>query len=252
MRRLVLLALTQVIPCWGGEAYVEKSAMTSPHATQAAAADERFMYAVSSTAIAKLDRESGKELALSTGKASHLNSAVLIDGKLYAAHSNFPLKPEQGEIRVLDPETMKLELFHRFQEPPGSITWVLKREGSWWCHFAGYGTEKEKSCLLRYDAGWKETGRWAYPPELMKDWGTMSLSGGIWQGDILLTTGHDKKVIYRLKVPEKGGMVEWLGTIPSPFPGQGIAADPKTGGLVGIDRKRKAVIFAELVTEPQR
>ena len=250
MRGIVLLAFAQVLPCFGGEVYAEKSAMASPHATQAAAADDRFVFAVSSTDIAKLDRADGKELAVSTGKASHLNSAVLIEGKIYAAHSNFPLKPEQGEIRVLDPETMKLDLFHRFDEPPGSITWVLKREGSWWCHFAGYGTEKEKSCLVRYDADWKEIARWSYPPELMKDWGTMSLSGGIWQGDVLLATGHDKKVVYRLKVPEKGGAVEWLGTIPSPFPGQGIAADPKTGGLVGIDRKRKAVIFAELVTSP--
>lgn len=220
--------------------------MASPHATQAVAADERFVYAVSSTEIAKLDRSSGKELAVSTGKASHLNSAVLIDGKVYSAHSNFPLKPEQGDVRVLDPGTVKLDVFHKFENPPGSITWVLKREGSWWCHFAGYGLEKEKSCLVRFDAEWKETGRWTYPPELMKDWGLMSLSGGIWQGDVLLATGHDKKVIYRLKVPEKSGVIEWLGTLDSPFPGQGIAADPKTGGLVGIDRQRKAVIFAEL------
>jgi len=244
-----LMAMTVISSCLAGEAYVEKSAMSSAHASQAAAADERFVYAVSSTDIAKLDREGGKELAVSTGKAAHLNSAVLIDGKVYSAHSNFPLKPEQGDIRVLDPKTMKLEVFHQFENPPGSITWVLKREGSWWCHFAGYALEKEKSCLVRFDAEWKETGRWSYPPELMKDWGAMSLSGGIWQGDVLLATGHDKKLIYRLRVPEKGGMIEWQGSIPSPFPGQGIAADPKTGGLVGIDRKRKAVIFAELAKE---
>ncbi|WP_367872290.1 endonuclease [Luteolibacter sp. Populi] len=232
--------------CLAGEAYIEKSIVASPHATQAAAADGQFVYAVSSTAIAKLDRDTGKEIAVSTGKASHLNSALILDGKIYSAHSNFPLKPEQGEIRVLDPETMKLELFHRFEEPPGSVTWILKREGSWWCHFAGYGTEKEKSRLLRFDAEWQETGRWDYPADLVKDWGAMSLSGAVWQGDALLATGHDKKLIYRLKLPEQGGTMQWLGSIPSPFSGQGIAADPKTGGLVGIDRKRKAVVFAEL------
>ncbi|WP_052573003.1 hypothetical protein [Haloferula sp. BvORR071] len=247
MRKSLLGCLMAAVSsCLASEAYVETSVLTSPHAAQAAAADEHFIYAVSSTTIAKLDRETGKELALSTGKAAHLNSAVLIDGKIYFAHSNFPFKPEQGEIRVLDLESMKLEVFHQFAEPPGSVTWALKRDGSWWCHFAGYGTEKEKSCLLRFDAEWKETGRWNYPPELMKDWGAMSLSGGVWMGDLLLATGHDKKVIYRLKVPEKGGMIEWVGTVPSPFPGQGIALDPKTGGLVGIDRARKAVIFARL------
>ncbi|WP_264516017.1 hypothetical protein [Luteolibacter rhizosphaerae] len=233
-------------------AYVEKSSIASPHATQAAAADERFVYAVSNKVIAKLDRSNGAELALSEGEAFHLNSALLLDGRLYSAHSNFPEKPEQSDIRVLDPESMKLEVFHRFESPPGSLTWAIQREGSWWCHFAGYGAEKNKSCLVRFDAEWKETARWAYPEELMKDWGLMSLSGGIWQGDVLLATGHDKKLIYRLKLPVAGGVVEWLGTIPSPFPGQGIAADPKGGGLVGIDRKRKAVVFAELETATQR
>jgi len=237
--------------CLAREAYVEKSALASPHATQAAAADESFVYAVSSTVIAKYDRATGGELAVSTGKASHLNSAVLIDGKVYAAHSNFPLKPEQGDIRVLDPATMKLEISHRFENPPGSLTWALKRDGNWWCHFAHYGKDKDQARLVRYDAEWRETGRWDYPPELVKDWASSSLSGGIWQGDTLLTTGHDKKVIYRLQLPEKGTTMHWLDTLPSPFPGQGIAADPETGGLVGIDRGRKAVIFATIEKSPE-
>jgi hypothetical protein len=246
-----LVGLAGLACSYGQEAaYVEKSAFSSPYATQAAAADEHFVFAVSNKVIAKLDRATGAGLALSRGEAAHLNSAILLEGRLYAAHSNFPLKPEQSDIRVLNPETMKLEVFHRFENPPGSLTWMLRREGSWWCHFAGYGTEKKKSCLVRFDAGWKETGRWNYPEALMKEWGMMSLSGGIWQGDVLLATGHDKKVIYRLKVPAAGGSVEWFGSMPSPFPGQGIAADPKTGGLVGIDRARKLVLFAELGEGP--
>ncbi|QJE98912.1 endonuclease [Luteolibacter luteus] len=231
---------------FAGEAYVEKQAMPSPHATQAAAADEKFVYAVSSTAIAKLDRATGEELALSKGKASHLNSAVILDGKVYAAHSNFPLKPEQGEIRVLDPETMELGLFHRFDDPPGSLTWALRKGKEWWCHFAHYGKDNTKSLLLRFDESWHETGRWDYPADLVKDWGSASLSGAVWQGDVLLATGHDHKRVYRLKLPAEGKTMQWIDTVDSPFPGQGIAADPKTGGLVGIDRTRKAVIFTVL------
>jgi hypothetical protein len=45
-------------------------------------------------------------------------------------------------------------------------------------------------------------------------------------------------------VPKEGKVVELVEVIASPFPGQGIAADPKTGGLVGIDRGKKAVVFA--------
>lgn len=219
--------------------------MPSPHATQAAAMDGKFVYAVSNTTVAKLDGKSGKELALSTGEAAHLNSALVIEGKIYCAHSNFPRKPEQGDIRVLDPETMALTIFHRFENPPGSLTWVLRRDGNWWCHFAHYGLETEKARLLRYDDQWKETGRWEYPPELVKEWGVSSLSGAIWQGDVLLATGHDEKKIYRLKVPAEGKTVQWVDTLKSPFPGQGIAVNFKTGGLVGIDRKRKCVLFAE-------
>ncbi len=236
--------------CRAGECYVETATLPSSSATQAAAADAVFVYAVSSTGIAKLVRATGEQTAVSTGKASHLNSAVLIDGKLYSAHSNFPLKPDQGEIRVLDPKTMKLEIFHRFEKPPGSLTWALKREGSWWCHFAHYGADNGKSRLVRYDGKWRETGRWEYPPEVVEDWGTMSSSGGIWLGDTLLVTGHDKKLIYRLKLPQQGTTLIHLATLPSPFPGQGIAIDPKSGGLVGIDRGRKRVVFAKLEDLP--
>ncbi|MBX3742172.1 MAG: hypothetical protein KF712_14360 [Akkermansiaceae bacterium] len=226
-------------------AFVETRVVPSGYATQAAAVDDRYIYAVANKGIAKIDRADGRELAVSEGKASHLNSAVVMDGKIYCAHSNFPLKPEKGEIMVLDPQTMKLETFHELSEPPGSLTWALERDGSWWCHFAHYGKDNGNSVLVRYDADWKETGRWTYPPEFVAEWGKMSLSGAVWQSGELLATGHDKKRIYRLKVPEAGKVVEWVVTHPSPFPGQGIALDPETGGLVGIDRKRKSVVFAK-------
>lgn len=244
-----MIGLAACMAAKGEVAYVETRTVPSKYATQAAAVDGRFIYAVASKEIAKIDRAEGKEVALSEGEATHLNSAIVMDGKVYCAHSNFPMKPEKGEVRVLDPETMKLTIFHEFIEPPGSVTWALERDGSWWCHFAHYGKENGKSVLVKYDGEWKETGRWSYPQKLVKEWGNMSLSGAIWQGGDLLATGHDKKSIYRLKVPEQGTTLEWVETCPSPFPGQGIAADPQSGGLVGIDRKRKAVVFAEAVKQ---
>src|SRR5439155_18267597 len=103
--------------------------------------------------------------------------------------------------------------------------------------------ENARSVLVRYDDGWREMGRWTYPKELVADWGSYSLSGGLWQGDDLLATGHDKRLIYRLRLPKDGAVVEVMEAIPSPFPGQGIATDPKTRRLVGIDRGKKAVMF---------
>lgn len=225
-------------------AYQQTRSLPSVHATQAAAADDKAVYAVSSTTVAMYDRATGKELGTSTGPAQHLNSAFLHEGKVYCAHSNFPKKPHQSDIRVFDPATMKLTIFHAFEGPPGSLTWAVKRDNHWWCHFAHYGKDKARSVLLKLDEHWQEVGRWTFPPELVADWGNYSLSGGIWNGEELLATGHDKKVIYRLRLPKEGKVAELVDVIPSPFPGQGIAVDPKTGGLVGIDRDKKAVLFA--------
>ena len=44
----------------------------------------------------------------------------------------------------------------------------------------------------------------------------------------------------------RGTVLDLKERVPCPFPGQGIAADPATGGLVGISRARRAVIFARL------
>jgi len=228
------------------QAYVQTAFLPSAHATQAAAADARFVYAVANGYVVKHERATGTELGKSTGKAVHLNSGFLWKDRLYCAHSNYPATPHQSDIRVLDPQTMELGVFHVFADPPGSLTWAVRRGNDWWCHFAHYGKDNHKSVLVRFSADWREHGRWTYPPDLVRDWGSFSLSGGVWQGDDLLATGHDKRVIYRLRVPEKGERVEFVATIAAPFPGQGIAVDPKSGGLVGIDRAARRVVFAEL------
>ena len=79
----------------------------APEAHQAAAADQRFFYAITSRAVAKYDRTTSKRVALSTGAARHLNSGFFWKGKLLCAHSNYPFKPERSEIMVLDVDTMK-------------------------------------------------------------------------------------------------------------------------------------------------
>lgn len=217
----------------------------APEATQAAAADATSVYAVSDTQVVRYDRATGRELARSTGPAEHLNSAFLWDGNVYCAHSNFPHKPDRCEIRRLDPADMKLTIFHAFADPPGSLTWAVRKGESWWCHFAWYGKDNGRSVLVRYGADWKETGRWAYPPALVADWGKYSLSGGVWDGETLLATGHDKPTLYRLQVPAAAdGTITVVETMPVPFPGQGIAIDPTSGDLVGIDRAHRRVLFA--------
>lgn len=227
-------------------AYVKTGALQAPEANQAAAADERVVFAIDNAVVGKYDRASGALLARSTGAAKHLNSGFIWNGKLYSAHSNYPRKPEQSEIKVLDPESMALSTYKDFGDYRGSLTWAVRKNGRWWCNFAHYGKDNAQTVLVELDGDWKERGAWHYPREVVRDLGTMSISGGLWQGDLILATGHDHRRIYRLRVPKTGSVLELVDVIPSPFPGQGIATDPKTGGLVGIDRAKREVVFAEL------
>ena len=218
----------------------------APEAHQAAASDGEFVFAITSRAVAKYDRKTGKRLAVSTGEARHLNSGFVYTGQLLCAHSNYPLTPEQSEIKSLDPKTMKLKTFHDFRDYGGSLTWVIRKDGAWWCNFAKYGEQNARTFLCRFDDDWKETGRWTYPDKVIRQLGSYSLSGGLWRGETLLATDHDHGRLYRLKLPKSGKVLESLGTRPVPFTGQGFAIDAKSGGLIGINRAKKQIVFAEL------
>lgn len=65
-----------------------------------------------------------------------------------------------------------------------------------------------------------------------------------WRDGELLVTGHDDRVGFRLRIVEGESVLKLVGTETIPFTGQGIAHDPKTGGLVGIDRGKKLIVFA--------
>ncbi len=220
--------------------------LKSEYATQAAAATESRIFAVSSTKVAMYDRATGKLLAVSDGKAEHLNSAFVWKGKVYCAHSNYPRTPETSEIRVYDPATNKLTVFHAFQKPPGSLVWNVHDGKNWWCCFAHYGAENVKTVLIKYGDGFQERARWSFPKKVVDDWDRMSGSGGIWDGDTLLVTHHHFPVLYRLKVPKQGKELVFVEALSCPFPGQGIARDPNSGGLVGIDRGMRKVLFVTL------
>jgi endonuclease/exonuclease/phosphatase family metal-dependent hydrolase len=221
------------------------SAFSAAEANQAAAADERHFYAITNSHIGKYDRASGQRLAVSTGEAKHLNSGFVWEGKLYCAHSNYPLVPEESQIKVLDPESMRLATYKDFGNFGGSLTWAVREGGHWWCNFARYGTDNAQTFLVRFDNDWRETGRWRYPPEVVRDLGRMSISGGIWHEGSLLVTGHDDPVLFRLALPrDTNELLTFTEKQSAPFTGQGIAADPVTGGLVGIHRAKRQVIFA--------
>lgn len=219
--------------------------MPAEEAHQAVAADEHSVYVIASRVIARYDRATGERLATSTGEATHLNSGYFWQGRLYCAHSNYPALPERSELMVLDPRSMELSTFHHFAHQPGSLTWAVRHQEAWWCNFAFYDADQGKSYLARFDDEWREQGRWSYPANLIEQLGRYSLSGGLFYDGHLLATDHDHSVVYQLQVPEQPGELTLLAAQPAPFAGQGIAHDPVTGGLVGIVRRQRLVVFAQ-------
>lgn len=226
-------------------AWLQTGTLPAPEAVQAAAADERFVYAIASAQIAKYDRATGRRLATSTGEAKHLNSGFFWNGLLYCAHSNFPRVPEKSEIKTLDPATMCLSTVKDFGSFGGSLTWAVRHDGYWWCNFARYGKDNAGTFLVKFDDQWREQRRWTYAPELVAQLGRASLSGGLWRDGFLLVTDHDNRVVYRVGLPSARGVAELVDKQSAPFTGQGIAEDPATGGLLGIDRAKRLVVFAK-------
>ena len=249
---LAFLFLAQGVLIGAGAQWKAQRKLPAPEAHQAAAAEGKFVYAITSRGIAKYDRKSGKRVGLSQGSAKHLNSGFFWKGKLLCAHSNYPLKPERSEIKVLDTDSMQLTTFKDFGSAGGSLTWVLRKGGFWWCNFALYGADNHRTFLVKYDEKWKEVARWTYPKKVISQLGRHSLSGGIWRDGELWTTGHDDPVAFRLGLPKEGSELEYLGQHAVPFTGQGLANDPLTGGLVGISRAKRQVIFAGTKAAPIR
>ena len=221
--------------------------LASPHATQAAAADEESVYVVSSTHVARYDRRTGRLVTTATCPGTtHLNSGFLHAGRLYCAHSNYPHEPPESDIRVFDPAAGSLAVCHVFRDPPGSLVWCATRGDTWWCCFAHYRDANARTVVCEYAAGGfdRELRRFTFPGPVVADWDGMSASGGIWDGDTLLASHHHFPVLYRLALPAAGTELVLVEALACPFPGQGFAADPATGGLVGIDRGQRRVVFA--------
>jgi endonuclease/exonuclease/phosphatase family metal-dependent hydrolase len=228
--------------------WVETARLPAPEAFQAAAADERFVYAITSTHIARYERSTGRRLAVSSPPAEHLNSGFFHEGRLWCAHSNYPRTPEQSQIKVLDPATMRLETFRDLGDYGGSLTWVVWHQGHWWCNFARYGQHNAETFLVQFDPQWREVARFTYPPAVLKHLGRYSISGGLWHRGELYVTGHDDRLLFCLRLGQ-AGQLELDRIEPAPFTGQGIASDPLTGGLLGIDRPKRAVVFARRIAD---
>jgi hypothetical protein len=221
-------------------------------ANQGIGVDDRHFYAIDNYTIAKYDKKSGKLVKKWTGDKKgpilHLDSALLMDGKLYAAHSNYPEWPMTSSVEIFDAETLEPLGSHSFGILYGSLTWVDWKDGHWWMTFANYdkpfGPDKSKygnklnTVMVKFTPDFRAVQSWTMPKVLLDKFEDMSNSGGSWGPDgYLYLTGHDPAELYRMRLPKAGSILELVDVIPMNVRGQGIAWDRSQPGVIyGIVR----------------
>lgn len=231
------------------EGHIEKVFETFD-ARQAVAVDAEHFYAVNNFRITRHDKMTGEAqlqwdgVSEDDGPLIHLDSAMVLDGKLYAAHSNYPQWPMASSIEVWDTATMAHVESHSFGIQLGSMTWIDRHDGFWWGGFGNYDRvqfgmtkpygETRMSQIVKMDDQFQILEQWALPAAILPKMSPMSNSGGSWGDDgYLYLTGHDFPELYVMRIPATSGTLEWVATVHIPgLNGQGIAWDRTVPGRV--------------------
>lgn len=233
----------------------------APEAGQGIAVDATHFYAIDDRRIGKYDKLTGQRIrhwaAGNDDSIIHLNSGVIIDGKLYCAHSNYPAVPMVSSIEVFDAQSLEHIGTRPLTNAVGSATWVQRVDDTWWVAFANYdgrggqtGRGPSATTLMRYDRSWRAETSYTFPPEVIDRFGSRSNSGGSWRNGLIYATGHDAPEIYLLELPAMGRELRLVEIVPAPVAGQGIAWDAtEPGMLYGIIKKaREVVVLREVLS----
>jgi len=255
---IIILISTSVCFCENVK-FSEIMRFDAKEARQGIAVDSQYIYVIGTSEIGKYNKVNGNFIKSWEGKENgpiiHLDSGVIIDGKLYCAHSNYPGIPMTSSVEIWDAETLEHVDSHSFGINWGSCTWVDYFEGYWWASFAQYEKWKsetykgsEWTTVVKFDSDWQELGAWIFPNEVIERFRPMSNSGGSWGPDRLIyCTGHDHPELYGLQIPETGSVLELVKTIPIDNTGQGIAWDRSNPGTIyTISKKDRQVRVFEL------
>jgi len=241
---------------------VELRRIAAPDADQGVTADGDHLYAVSNHAITRIEARTGRQVARWDGDPArfpHINSCIVDHGNLLCAASNYPNVPMSSRIERFDAKT----LAYRGTQPldgPGSLTWVVAHDGSWWACYANYdgrggmaGRDHSFTTLVRYDRDWHQTAQWRFPQAVLNRMAPRSASGGIWgKGDLLYVTGHDRPELYVLKAPPGGGTLTLVATVTIPTDGQAIALGGHDKDLLwSIERRTRELVASRLPPMPK-
>ncbi len=230
--------------------------LSSEQAHQGVAVDKEHVYTVATKSIAKHEKKTGKLVKVwdESSHIIHLNSGIVVEGKLYCAHSNWPNIPMEGSVEVWDAKTLAYESNIVFKNPVGSCTWIDRYDGFWWVCFAHYdekggepGKGVEMTTVVKYDDSWKALGSWKFPEVIVQKFAPYSCSGGAWGKDgLLYVSGHDEPELYALKLINGKTKFQYLKTVRVDSNGQGIAFDRNSPNydLYTIKRKERLVVVS--------
>ena len=233
----------------------------APNATQAVAVDSLYFYTISNAKIVKRRKVDGKVVKEWQGPLKHLNSGIVLDGKLYCANTNYPEVPMASSLEIFDTETLEHVDSHSFGLYAGSFTWIDRYQGDWYLMFVHYenqaqeqGKGVEYSTLIQMDSTFQRKAGWVLPKPLVERVRPYSISGGSFAEDgTLYLTHHHHEEIYRCRLPKMGYTLEWLDTMEVPIQGQGMAWDrSQPGVLYGIHRQNREVVRLRISSENSR
>lgn len=231
--------------------------LPADEARQGVAVDADHVYAIDNSRIGQYDRATGRKLAEWIGDPAlvpHLNSCAVVERKLICASSNYPDTPMTSSVEIFDTASMTHTGTVSLGPGTGSLTWVERRDGLWWATFANYderggevGRDHRGTTLVRFDDDWRRLGAWLFPTTVLERFAPHSSSGGVWGDDSrLYVTGHDEQELYVLVLPDAGGRLVHIATVPIAVHGQAIAWGGHDRTLWGIDRDSRELIEMRL------
>ena len=227
-----------------------------PEANQGIGVDDRHFYAIDNRAIAKYDKKTGKLVKKWVGEKDgpiiHLDSAMVMNGKIYCAHSNYNQWPMTSSVEIWDAETLEHVGTHSFGIERGSLTWIDFHDNHWWMTFANYDRpfgpnktpygHKVATQMVKMTSDFRVVQAWVLPKAILDRFEEMSNSGGSWGADgFLYLSGHDPAEIYKMRLPRAGSILELVEILPMNIRGQGIAWDRSERNVIyGIIRATAA------------
>jgi hypothetical protein len=227
-------------------------------ARQGVAADRRHVYVNANSSIGKYDKRTGQKLTSWEGDSAifiHMNSCTVVRTSLVCAASNYPQVPMASSVETFDTRTLKHMSSRSLGPAKGSLTWLDWHDGHWWAMFAHYdgrggeaGKDHRNAVLVSYNPDFVERGAWMLPTSVLTRLAPYSSSGGSWGADgLLYITGHDRREVYAMQLPNAGSTLTHVATLPLASPGQAIDWDPADERVLwSVDRAASQVVSARM------